>query len=108
MTAEAFTWRRSATPRCPRCAAPAALAARFAHGWRNAAGERVEGVREALLCRGCDAEVPAARALLAGLAAPGGTAADLGPLVADWLAVVRTPGWDALAAEAERWRAGEL
>ncbi|MDT0268509.1 DUF6300 family protein [Streptomyces sp. DSM 44915] len=114
MTTEAVDWRRATTPPCPRCARPAALTARYPHRWRNAAGAWVEGWREALLCGHCDGQEATARPLLTLLASEQGVGAPeltrLGPLVTAWLAAVgdRTPEWGRLAAEAARWRAGDL
>ncbi|MFE7316942.1 DUF6300 family protein [Streptomyces sp. NPDC057555] len=124
----------SAPPPCPRCLTPALLVARYPHSWHNRSGTRVDGLRESVLCRSCDAEDPAADGLLAHLAGVGteadtdaGTTADTaadadadrpappapGAFTAHletWLAAVRqrTPDRAGLDAEEARWRAGEL
>ncbi|MFE6689385.1 DUF6300 family protein [Streptomyces sp. NPDC057743] len=108
----------SAPPPCPRCRAPVLLVARHPHSWHNGSGVRVDGLRESVLCAGCDADDPAAEGLLAVVAGIGGgdgalavTAA--GAFVArleSWLTAMRhrAPDLDALDAEEVRWRAGEL
>ncbi|MEU0190214.1 DUF6300 family protein [Streptomyces afghaniensis] len=96
---------------CARCATSALLAARYPHAWRNSSGERVEGLRESVLCGSCDADDPAAAALLALLAEDGPPLpADLADVVDAWLARVRhrVPDPFALDAQEARWRAGEL
>ncbi|MYT28853.1 MULTISPECIES: DUF6300 family protein [unclassified Streptomyces] len=114
----------SAPPPCPRCGTPVLLVARYPHCWHNRSGARVDGLRESVLCPGCDSGDPAADGLLAlftgaeagtetgidrhGPAVPGEFASRLDA----WLTAVRrrVPHEAARAAEAEeaRWRAGEL
>jgi ribosomal protein S27AE len=104
----------SKTPLCPRCTAPVLLAARYPHVWCNQAGEHVDGLKESVLCRSCDAGDPAAAGLLALLTHDGQlNAASLtafGRLVQHWLDAVRhrAPDRAALDSEEARWRAGEL
>ncbi|MFF2409675.1 DUF6300 family protein [Streptomyces sp. NPDC058092] len=111
---EAIELRLSETPPCPRCEAPVLLVARYPHAWCNRVGERIDGLKEAVLCRSCDTRDLEAGGLLA-LFAGGGQldAANLeafGRLVHDWLNVVRdrVPNRADLEAEETRWRAGEL
>ncbi|MFG2141021.1 DUF6300 family protein [Streptomyces sp. NPDC048650] len=106
--------RMSGTPPCPRCETPVLLVARHPHAWRNRTGERVDGLRETVLCRSCDTTDPAAGGLLALFAGDGPLdAAHLeafGGLLHDWLNAVRdrAPNLADLDAEEARWRTGEL
>ncbi|SMQ17314.1 hypothetical protein SAMN06272771_3711 [Streptomyces sp. Ag82_O1-12] len=96
---------------CARCAAPALLAARYPHTWHNGSGERVEGLKESVLCGTCDTDDPAAAALLTLLTEDGPQPPTrLTDAVDDWLATVshRTPDPAALDAEESRWRSGDL
>ncbi|WP_328340500.1 DUF6300 family protein [Streptomyces violaceus] len=96
---------------CARCAAPALLAVRYPHSWRNGSGERVEGLRESVLCGSCDTDDPAAAALLALITGDGPPPPTrLTDAVDDWLATVRhrTPHPAALDTEESRWRSGDL
>ncbi|WP_225859272.1 DUF6300 family protein [Streptomyces albicerus] len=103
-----------APPPCPRCETPVVLVARYPHTWRNRAGERIDGLKETVLCRSCDTDDPAAGELLALFAADGQLSAvcreAFDRLVHDWLNVVRdrTPNRANLESEEARWRAGEL
>ncbi|MER6047850.1 DUF6300 family protein [Streptomyces sp. NPDC001793] len=108
----------SAPPPCPRCDTPVLLVARYPHSWHNRSGARVDGLRESVLCAGCDRGDPAADALLALFTEvgtegeTGGRDGEFGVRLGAWLTAVRrrAPRRAARAAEAEeaRWRAGEL
>ncbi|GAA2613661.1 DUF6300 family protein [Streptomyces tubercidicus] len=52
-------------PNCPQCEDESLLLARFPHSWRNASGDAVPGMREALLCRCCNRGEQPADALIA-------------------------------------------
>ncbi|MDO0934238.1 DUF6300 family protein [Streptomyces sp. DG2A-72] len=101
-------------PPCPRCDTPVVLVARYPHAWRNRAGQRIDGLKESVLCRSCDANDPAAGELLALFAADGQLSAvrreAFDKLVHEWLNVIRdrTPNRTDLSSEEARWRAGEL
>nr|WP_276324178.1 DUF6300 family protein [Streptomyces sp. RFCAC02] len=98
---------------CRACREPVLLTARFRHSWDNRSGRRIDGFREATLC-GCASDQPAARRLLAFFAVDDGphSANDdvFEELLHSWLDTVRErlPDPDALRAEEERWRAGDL
>ncbi|MCX5346024.1 DUF6300 family protein [Streptomyces atratus] len=102
------------SPPCPRCDTPVLLMARYPHTWRNRAGERIDGLKETVLCRSCDTSTPAAGELLALFAADGQLSAvhreALDKLVHDWLNAVRdrTPNRADLDSQEARWRDGKL
>ncbi|GAA2613705.1 hypothetical protein GCM10010304_78000 [Streptomyces roseoviolaceus] len=96
---------------CARCATPALLAVRYPHSWRNGSGERVEGLRESVLCGSCDADDPAAAVLLARLTvAPTPPPPGLADAVDAWLTTARhrIPDPTALDTEETLWRTGDL
>ncbi|WP_328413091.1 DUF6300 family protein [Streptomyces violaceus] len=96
---------------CARCAAPALLAVRYPHAWRNSSGERVEGLRESVLCGSCDTDDPAAAALLAHLAEDGPPPPPgLVDAVDAWLTTARhrIPDPATLDTEETLWRTGDL
>lgn len=99
-------------PLCARCTATALLTACYPHTWRNSAGGRVDGLKEAVLCGTCDTDDPAATGLLALLAAEDGPPPPgrLSDLVEHWLDAVRhrIPDQADLATEEALWRAGDL
>ncbi|MGW6405374.1 DUF6300 family protein [Streptomyces sp. NPDC055134] len=96
---------------CPRCSAPSWLKARFAHSWKNARGETVSGVREALLCSACDRGSQTADELLALFARDDRlNAANLetfGGLVAAWVESVRHQRVDEDLLN-EHWKCADL
>ncbi|GHD12790.1 hypothetical protein GCM10010313_36880 [Streptomyces violarus] len=96
---------------CARCAAPALLAARYPHTWHNGSGERVEGLRESVLCASCDTDDPAAAPLLALLAVtPPPPSPCLANAVEVWLTTIRhrVPDPTTLDTEETLWRTGDL
>ncbi|WP_274558090.1 DUF6300 family protein [Streptomyces spiramyceticus] len=101
-------------PNCPPCGGPGLLLAQFPHSWKNARGEDVNGLREAVLCPACDCGEPAADELLALFAVDDQVGLSnfevFGELVAAWVQSVRHRIVDeeALGAEYEQWKRGEL
>ncbi|WP_328891910.1 DUF6300 family protein [Streptomyces sp. NBC_00316] len=101
-------------PNCARCEGPGLLSARFSHSWKNACGEEIPGVREAMLCPACDHGEPGADGLLAFFEVHETMGAfeleAFNNLAAAWLAVVRARQADEhrLDDECERFRNGDL
>ncbi|MFF4097742.1 DUF6300 family protein [Streptomyces sp. NPDC001834] len=106
--------RSAALPPCRRCGSPALLTARYPHSWLNRAGDQVVGIKETILCPGCDANDPAATELLALLGRMSHDdvehLATLDTLAHAWLETIRhrTPDPADLDDEASRWRTGDL
>ncbi|MFD0007161.1 DUF6300 family protein [Streptomyces sp. NPDC127178] len=102
------------TPPCPHCAGSTLLLAQFPHCWQNSRGEDVSGLRETVLCPGCDHREPAAAELLALFAVDDRVGPEnkdaFGGLVAAWIesARQRTVDEEALIAEFELWKRDEL
>jgi hypothetical protein len=102
------------TPPCPQCAGATLLLVRFPYAWKNAHGDDVSGLREAVLCANCHYGDPAAAELLALYAVDGDPCPEnlavFGGLVAAWVESVRqrTVDEEALSAEFELWTRGEL
>lgn len=111
---EEITLRLDKPPDCPRCEGESLLLARFPHSWRNASGEVVPGIREAVLCRGCDRGERPADDLIALFAVDElldhNNVDTFGELAAAWVESVRHRSADEsmLADEEERWRRGDL
>ncbi|MFE7790393.1 DUF6300 family protein [Streptomyces sp. NPDC057460] len=101
-------------PHCARCGEPGPVSARFSHSWKNASGEEVPGIREAILCPVCDRDEPAADGLLAFFTVHETLEASqletFHSLAAAWVAVARARhvNQQQLADEYERSRNGEL
>ncbi|MEO3795504.1 DUF6300 family protein [Nonomuraea sp. B10E15] len=100
---------------CPRCRTGEVLAVlRVPHGWTNASGRPVRGVREVVLCARCDAGHPVAGPLVAYLIVheevEPAQLAGLAPLLRRWMDGARPSALDehALRAEIEAWRRGDL
>jgi thiol-disulfide isomerase/thioredoxin len=102
------------TPPCPRCDGTTLLLAQFQNSWKNRRGEDVPGLKEAVLCPGCDHGEPAAAELLALFAVDDQVSPEnmdvFGGLVAAWVESVRqrTVDEEALSAEFELWKRDEL
>ncbi|QIY69189.1 DUF6300 family protein [Streptomyces sp. RLB1-33] len=102
------------TPRCPSCSRPTVLLARYPHSWGNNRGGTVSGFREAVLCRFCDRDGPAAAPLIALYEEDGSFPADkldvFGPLAAVWVENRRNTAVDEglLNEQARLWRGGEF
>ncbi|MFD5856062.1 DUF6300 family protein [Streptomyces chartreusis] len=102
------------TPPCPQCDGSTALLVQFPHNWKNGRDEDVSGFREAVLCPGCHHKEPAAAELLALFAVDDQLSLEnvdtFGGLVAAWAESVRqrTVDEEALTAEFELWKRGEL
>lgn len=101
-------------PPCGRCGGPGLLLVRFPHAWVNERGKDVRGMREAVLCPSCDHADPAASAVVALFTVDQRIGHDnlatFHSLAAAWVDSVRdrTVDLDALHAEEEQWRRGEL
>ncbi|MET7329698.1 DUF6300 family protein [Nonomuraea sp. NPDC005650] len=100
---------------CPRCRAGDVLAVlRLPHTWTNASGHEVRGVSEVLLCARCDAGDPAAGPVVTYFAVHGSVRPEhadrLARALRHWIDRARPPrpDEDALRAETEAWRRGEL
>ncbi|MFJ5220966.1 DUF6300 family protein [Streptomyces sp. NPDC088354] len=106
--------RLADTPPCPRCAGETLLQACFPHAWMNARGKEVRGLREAVLCPGCDRGEPAADELMALFLVDGQLDLHNAPTFAElahaWAASKRlqTASIEAIAQEEELWRQGDL
>ncbi|MBB6551057.1 DUF6300 family protein [Nonomuraea rubra] len=100
----------SGDPACPRCTGEVLAVLRLPHTWTNASGRPVRGHGEVLLCARCDAGDPLATYFAVHGTARPEHAALLARLLRQWLDRVRprAPDEDALRAEAEAWRRGEL
>lgn len=102
------------TPPCPQCDGSTLLLARFPHAWKNGLGRDVSGLRETVLCPSCHHSDPAAAELLALYAVDDHVSPEnldvFGGLVAAWVESVRqrTVDEEALTAEFELWKRGEL
>ncbi|MDH6629435.1 hypothetical protein M2271_007271 [Streptomyces sp. LBL] len=102
------------TPQCPRCGSDTVLLARYQHSWKNNRGEDVPGIKEAVLCRGCDQTDPEAAELLALFTVDEQVTPEnletFGGLAAAWVESVRQRTVDEalLAAQHELWCRGEL
>ncbi|NJP97565.1 hypothetical protein HCN51_50480 [Nonomuraea sp. FMUSA5-5] len=98
-------------PVCPRCRFGEILAVlRLPRTWTNASGRPVRGLGEVLLCARCDAGDPLATYFAVHATARPEHAQLLARLLRQWAARARPegPDEDALRAEAEAWRRGEL
>ncbi|MGW8330257.1 DUF6300 family protein [Streptomyces sp. NPDC055897] len=101
-------------PPCPRCGEGALLAVSYPHRWRDARGEELAGLREAVLCPGCDRGQGEASGLLQLFNVEGrvdfANMARFAELAALWVASVRSLTLDEarLAEEHALWRRGEL
>ncbi|MGP8301992.1 DUF6300 family protein [Streptomyces inhibens] len=112
--AEEIVLRLDKPPNCPQCDGESLLLARFPHTWRNANGEVVPGMREALLCRGCSRGEQPADELIALFTVDElldhNNVETFGELAAAWVESVRhrTADQAMLADEEECWRRGDL
>jgi Family of unknown function (DUF6300) len=101
-------------PSCPRCGREGLLSAQVPHEWRNNRGTIVRGTRAVVLCPRCDAGDPAAYPLILFFAVhgqvTGETAEEFASLLRGWASQARAPDvdQDALEAELQAWRRGEL
>ncbi|MEV0036570.1 DUF6300 family protein [Streptomyces sp. NPDC050804] len=101
-------------PTCSLCGGETLLRASFPHSWKNARGEDVDGIREAVLCPACDHGEPTADELLALFAVDNqigfSNVEVFGALVAAWVEFVRhrEVNMAQLDEEQERWRRGDL
>ncbi|TYB64308.1 hypothetical protein FXF51_21510 [Nonomuraea sp. PA05] len=98
-------------PACPRCRTGEILAVlRLPRTWTNASGRPVRGLGEVLLCARCDAGDPLVTYFAVHGTARPEHAALLSRLLREWLARARpgTPDENALRAEADVWRRGDL
>ncbi|MFI7643052.1 DUF6300 family protein [Nonomuraea sp. NPDC049400] len=100
---------------CPRCRTGDVLAAlRLQHTWTNASGSQVRGTSEVLVCARCDAGDPLTGPIVTYFTVHGSArpedAAQLAGYLLRWVERARPPkpDEDALNAEAEAWRRGEL
>ncbi|WP_411147391.1 DUF6300 family protein [Streptomyces sp. A30] len=102
------------SPPCPRCGSNTVLLARYRHSWKNNRDEDVPGIKEAVLCRGCDQTDPAAAELLALFIVDEHVTPEnletFGGLAAAWVESVRQRKVDEalLTEQHELWRCGEL
>lgn len=101
-------------PPCPRCGRDGLLSAQVPHGWRNTRGTMVRGTRVVVLCPRCDAGDPAAGPLVLFFAVhghvTGETTEEFASLLRNWASQAKAPevDQDALEAELQAWRCGEL
>ena len=101
-------------PACPHCGTSALLAAQVPHGWDNPDGTATKGTITTLLCERCDADKPAAAALITYFHVHGqidaGTVGEAAALIQEWVEGTTIPSADLaqLDAEVHAWRRGEL
>ena len=106
--------RTGEPPPCPRCGGEGLLSAQVPHEWRNNRGIMVRGTRIVVLCPHCDAEDPAAGSLILFFAVhgqvTGETTEEFASLLRGWASQAQAPevDQDALEAELQAWRRGEL
>jgi hypothetical protein len=101
-------------PPCPRCEQPGILSARVPYGWERADGQRTNGTTIVVLCPTCDANDPAAGALITFFHVHGHvteeTVQQCAELLQAWADSIEMPNLDldALNSEVDAWRQGEL
>jgi|SRR5580658_10169283 hypothetical protein len=104
----------SAQPSCPRCGGEGLLSAQVPEGGRNNRGQPAWGSRVIVLCSRCDADDPAAGALVLFSAIHDSITDDIAEefafLLRNWASQALVPDVDleALEAELEAWHRGEL
>lgn len=101
-------------PNCPQCDDEGLLLARFPHSWRNASGDVVFGMREALLCQSCSRGEQPADELISLFTVDElldhNNVEIFAELATAWIESVRHHSADMamLANEEECWRRGDL
>lgn len=101
-------------PACPKCSEDGLLSARVPHNIERPDGYIVHGTTQVVLCPRCDADQPAAGALITYFHVHGqvndDTLTQAADLIAAWATSISIPppDLDQIDAEAAAWRSGDL